>query len=136
MITDSGISYPRMENFNTLPFWKKNESFVRELERAELPSKTRLIAKDISNSKNPSEEGNLVMNYDLINIYDNRKHFFSIVAELHPNRSSVVKVEIVAGNKLSNPKKTVVDGNRITNKAYIEWLKEMSRNDAYKLFRV
>jgi hypothetical protein len=136
MVRDSGISYPPMENFNTLPFWKKNESFVRELERAELPSKTRLIAKDISNSKNPSEEGNLVMNYDLINIYDNRKHFFSIVAELHPNRSSVVKVEIVAGNKLSNPKKTVVDGSRITNKAYIEWLKEMSRNDAYKLFRV
>jgi hypothetical protein len=136
MMTDPGISYPPMENFNTLPFWKKNESFVRELERAELPSKTRLIAKDISNSKNPSEEGNLVMNYDLINIYDNRKHFFSIVAELHPNRSSVVKVEIVAGNKLSNPKKTVVDGSRITNKAYIEWLKEMSRNDAYKLFRV
>jgi hypothetical protein len=135
-MTDSGITYPPMENFNTLPFWKKNESFVRELERAELPSKTRLIAKDISNSKNPSEEGNLVMNYDLINIYDNRKHFFSIVAELHPNRSSVIKVEIVAGNKLSNPKKTVVDGSRITNKAYIEWLKEMSRNDAYKLFRV
>ena len=72
----------------------------------------------------------------MVNVYDNRKHFFSIVAELHPNRSSVVKVEIVAGNKLSNPKKTVVDGSRITNKAYIEWLKEMSRNDAYKLFRV
>ena len=75
MMRDSGISYPPMENFNTLPFWKKNESFVRELERAELPSKTRLIAKDISNSKNPSEEGNLVMNYDLINIYDNRNIF-------------------------------------------------------------
>jgi hypothetical protein len=136
MMTDSGISYQQMENFNTLPFWKKNESFLRELERAELPSKTRLIAKDISNSKNPSGEGNLVTNYDLINIYDNRKHFFSIAAELDPNRSSVVKVEIVAGNKLSNPKKTVVDGSRITNKAYIEWLKEMSRNDVYKLFRV
>jgi hypothetical protein len=135
-MTDSGISYQQMENFNTLPFWKKNESFLRELERAELPSKTRLIAKDISNSKNPSGEGNLVTNYDLINIYDNRKHFFSIAAELDPNRSSVVKVEIVAGNKLSNPKKTVVDGSRITNKAYIEWLKEMSRNDVYKLFRV
>jgi hypothetical protein len=134
-MTELGISYPPMENFNTLPFWKKNESFVRELERAELPSKTRLIAKDISNSKNPSGEGNLVTNYDMINIYDNRKHFFSIAAELDPNRSSVVKVEIVAGNKLSNPKKTVVDGSRITNKAYIEWLKEMSRNDIYKLFR-
>lgn len=134
-MTEMGISYPQMENFNTLPFWKKNESFLRELERAELPSKTRLIAKDISNTKNSSGEGNLIMNYDMINVYDNRKHFFSIAAELDPNRSSIVKVEIVAGNKLSNPKKTIVDGSRITNKAYIEWLKEMSRNDVYKLFR-
>ena len=118
-----------------MPFWKKNESFVRELERAELPSKTRLIAKDISNTENAKENGNLVTSYDMINIYDNRKHFFSIAAELDPNRSSVVKVEIVAGNKLSNPKKTVVDGSRITNKAHIEWLKQMSRNDIYKLFR-
>jgi hypothetical protein len=134
-MVESGISYPQLDNFNNLPFWKKNESFVRELERAELPSKTRLIAKDISNTENAKESGNLVMNYDMINIYDNRKHFFSIAAELDPNRSSVLKVEIVAGNKLSNPKKTVVDGSRITNKAYIEWLKQMSRNDVYNLFR-
>lgn len=132
---EPGISYPQLDNFNNLPFWKKNESFVRELERAELPSKTRLIAKDISNTENAKESGNLVMNYDMINIYDNRKHFFSIAAEFDSNRSSVVKVEIVAGNKLSNPKKTVVDGSRITNKAHIEWLKQMSRNDIYKLFR-
>jgi hypothetical protein len=106
------------------------------LERADLPSKTRLIAKDISNSPNAKENGNLITSYDMINIYDNRKHFFSIVAELKPDRSSVVKVEIVAGGKLSDAKKTVVDGTRITNEAYIKWLKEMSRNDAYKLFRV
>jgi hypothetical protein len=134
-MVESGISYQQLDNFNHLPFWKKNESFVRELERAELPSKTRLIAKDISNTENAKESGNLVMNYDMINIYDNRKHFFSIAAELDPNRSSVLKVEIVAGNKLSNPKKTVVDGSRITNKAHIEWIKQMSRNDIYKLFR-
>jgi hypothetical protein len=134
-MTEAGISYQQLDNFNNLPFWKKNEPFLRELERAELPSKTRLIAKDISNTKDASGGGNLVTNYDLINVYDNRKHFFSIAAELDPNRSSVVKVEIIAGNKLSNPKKTVVDGSRITNKAYIEWIKEMSRNDVYKLFR-
>ena len=134
-MVESGISYPQLDNFNNLPFWKKNESFVRELERAELPSKTRLIAKDISNTENAKESGNLVMNYDMINIYDNRKHFFSIAAEFDSNRSSVVKVEIVAGNKLSNPKKTVVDGSRITNKAHIEWLKQMSQNDVYELFR-
>jgi len=134
-MVESGISYQQSDNFNNLPFWKKNESFVRELERAELPSKTRLIAKDILNTENAKENDNLVMNYNMINIYDNRKHFFSIAAEFDSNRSSVVKVEIVAGDKLSNPKKTVVDGSRITNKAHIEWLKQMSQNDVYKLFR-
>jgi hypothetical protein len=54
------------------------------LEKAELPSKTRLIAKDISNTRNAGGQGgsSLVTNYDMINIYNNRKHFFSIVAEL------------------------------------------------------
>ena len=135
-MTESGISSQQIDNLNNIPFWKENEPFLRELERAELSSKTRLIAKDISNTVNVSGNGNLVTNYDMINIYSNRKHFFSIVAELNPDRTSVVKVEIIAGRKLSEGKKTVVDGDRITNKAYIEWLKEMSRNDAYKLFRV
>ena len=124
-----GIYSQQIDNFNNLPFWKKNETFLRELERAELPSKTRLIAKDIFNTVNANGNGNLVTNYDMMNIYDNRKRFFSIVAELEPDRSSVIKTEIVAGSKLSDAKKTVVDGSRITNKAYIEWLKEMSRND-------
>jgi hypothetical protein len=132
---DSGISSQQIDNFNNLPFWKKNESFLRELESTEFPSKTRLIAKDISNTVSANENGNLLTNYDMINIYDNRKHFFSIVAELKPDRSSIVNVEIVAGQKLSDAKKTVVDGSRITNKAYIEWLKKMSRNDVYKIFR-
>lgn len=135
-MTELGISSEQIYNFNNLPFWRKNEPFLRELESAELPSKTRLIAKDISNTVNDAGNGNLVTNFDMINIYGNRKHFFSIVAELEPDRASVVKVEIVAGGKLSDAKKTVVDGGRITNKAYIEWLKEMSRNDATNLFRV
>lgn len=132
----SGIYSQQIDNFNNLPFWKKNETFLRELERAEFQSKTRLIAKDILNTVNANRNGNLVTNYDMISIYDNRKHFFSIVAELELDRSSVVEVEIVAGSKLSDAKKTVVDGSRITNKAYIEWLKEMSRNDVSQLFRV
>jgi hypothetical protein len=135
-MTGLGVSSEQIYNFNNLPFWRKNESFLRELESAELPSKTRLIAKDISNTVNDTGNGNLVTNFDMINIYGNRKRFFSIVAELEPDRSSVVKVEIVAGRKLSDAKKTVVDGGRITNKAYIEWLMEMSRNDATNLFRV
>jgi hypothetical protein len=62
--------------------------------------------------------------------------FFSITAELDPKRSSVVKVEIIAGDKLSNLEKTVFDDSRITNKTHIAFLKEMSRNDVYKLFRL
>ncbi|HEY9387908.1 MAG TPA: CBS domain-containing protein [Nitrososphaeraceae archaeon] len=48
----------------------------------------------------------------------------------------IVKEEIVAGNKLSDAKKTTIDGNRITNKAHIEWLKEMSRSEVCHVFRV
>jgi hypothetical protein len=135
-MTELGISSEQIYNFNNLPFWINNESFLKELESAELSSRTRLIAKDISNTVNDAGNGNLVTNFDMINIYGNRKHFFSIVAELEPDRSSVVKVEIVAGGKLSDAKKTVVDGRKITNKAYIEWIKEMSRNEATNLFRV
>lgn len=72
----------------------------------------------------------------MINIYDNRKNFFSIIAELTPDHSSIVKEEIVAGNKMSDAKKTTIDGDRITNKAHIEWLKGMSRSEVSHLFRV
>jgi hypothetical protein len=39
-------------------------------------------------------------------------------------------------NKLSDVKKTTIDGNRITNKAHIEWLKGMSRSEVSHLFRI
>jgi hypothetical protein len=70
-----------------------------------------------------------------VNIYANRKNFFSIRAELSPDRSSIMREEIIAGSKLSDAKKTVIEGSRITNKDQIEWLKAMSRNDACRLFR-
>lgn len=118
------------------PFWKENEPLLRELEKAKLPAKSRLLCKEISNKENNLDEsGNRALNYDMINIYDNRKHFFSIMAEFSQDRSSIIKEEIVAGDRLSDTKKTVVDGSRITNKAHIDWLKEMSRNDVCQLFR-
>jgi hypothetical protein len=128
------------ESVGSLPslsaFWKNNQSFLRQLEKAELPSATRLICKDISTENAVDRKGNAIINYDMINIYDNRKHFFSIIAELTPDHSSIVKEEIVVGNKLSDAKKTTIDGNKITNKAHIEWLKEMSRSEVSHLFRV
>lgn len=100
-----------------------------------MPSKSRLIYKEIASNTNSSNNNNIVTNYDLVNIYDNRKHFFGILAELSQDRSSIIREEIVAGSSLSNAKKTVVDGNRITNKAHIDWLKTMSQNDAFRMFR-
>lgn len=99
-----------------------------------MPSKSRLIYKEIA-SNTDSNNNHILTNYDLVNIYDNRKHFFGIVAELSPDRSSVIREEIVAGNGLSNAKKTMVDGSRISNKAHIDWLKTMSQNDVCRLFR-
>jgi hypothetical protein len=137
----SSLGTVTQESISSLPslsiFWKNNESFLGQLEKAELPSATRLICKDISNTENAVDRNsNATINYDMINIYDNRKHFFSIIAELTPDHSSIVKEEIVAGNKLSDAKKTTIDGDRITNKAHIEWLKEMNRSNVSNLFRV
>ena len=100
-----------------------------------MPSKSRLIYKEIASNIDSSDNNRVVTNYDLVNIYDNRKRFFGIVAELTPDRSSIIGEEIVAGNTLSDAKRTVVDGSRISNKAHIDWLKTMSQNDACRLFR-
>lgn len=132
--SSTGISSEQLARIDISPFWEKNESLLRELEKSEMPSKSRLIYKEISNNAN-NENNRVVTNYDLVNIYDNRKNFFGIVAELAPDRSSVLKEEIVAGNSLSDAKKTVVEGNKISNKAHIDWLKTMSQNDVCRLFR-
>jgi hypothetical protein len=132
--SSSGISSEQIASIDISPFWKKNEPLLKELERSEMPSKSRLIYKEIA-SNTGSNNNHVLTNYDLVNIYDNRKHFFGIIAELSPDSSSVIREEIVAGNRLSNAKKTVVDGSRISNKAHIDWLKSMSQNNACRLFR-
>ena len=131
---ESGISSQRLDNFNVLPFWKRNEPLLKEIEQSESPAKSRLVFKEVSTNQDASGE-HIVTTYDLVNIYDNRKNFFSIIAYLSPDGSSVIREEIIAGNKLSNAKKTVIDGSKITNKDQIEWIKEMSRNGVFRLFR-
>jgi hypothetical protein len=133
--SSTGISSEQIAHIDISPFWKKNESLLKELERSEMPSKSRLIYKEIASNIDSSNNNRVVTNYDLVNIYDNRKRFFGIVAELTPDRSSIIGEEIVAGNTLSDAKRTVVDGSRISNKAHIDWLKTMSQNDASRLFR-
>src|SRR5215216_5292975 len=132
--SSTGISSEQIAHIDISPFWKKNESLLKELERSEMPSKSRLIYKEIASNIDSSNNNRVVTNYDLVNIYDNRKRFFGIVAELTPDRSSIIGEEIVAGNTLSDAKRTVVDGSRISNKAHIDWLKTMSQNDACRLF--
>ena len=133
--SSTGISSEQIAHIDISPFWKKNGSLLKELERSEMPSKSRLIYKEIASNIDSSNNNRVVTNYDLVNIYDNRKRFFGIVAELTPDRSSIIGEEIVAGNTLSDAKRTVVDGSRISNKAHIDWLKTMSQNDACRLFR-
>jgi hypothetical protein len=133
--SSTGISSEQIAHIDISPFWKKNESLLKELERSEMPSKSRLIYKEIASNIDSSDNNRVVTNYDLVNIYGNRKRFFGIVAELTPDRSSIIEEEIVAGNTLSDAKRTVVDGSRISNKAHIDWLKTMSQNDACRLFR-
>jgi hypothetical protein len=133
--SSTGISSEQIAHIDISPFWKKNESLLKELERSEMPSKSRLIYKEIASNIDSSNNNRVVTNYDLVNIYDNRKRFFGIVAELTPDHSSIIGEEIVAGNTLSDAKRTVVDGSRISNKAHIDWLKTMSQNDACRLFR-
>ena len=131
---ESGVSSQRLGNFNVLPFWKRNEPLLKEIEQSESPAKSRLVFKEVSTNQDASGE-HIVTTYDLVNIYDNRKNFFSIIAYLSPDGSSVIREEIIAGNRLSNAKKTVIDGSKITNKDQIEWIKEMSRNGVFRLFR-
>jgi hypothetical protein len=133
--SSTGISSEQIAHIDISPFWKKNESLLKELERSEMPSKSRLIYKEIASNIDSRNNNRVVTNYDLVNIYDNRKRFFGIVAELTPDRSSIIGEEIVAGNTLSDAKRTLVDGSRISNKAHIDWLKTLSQNDACRLFR-
>ncbi len=131
--SSSGISSEQIASIDISPFWKKNEPLLKELERSEMPSKSRLI---YIASHTGSNNNHVLTNYDLVNIYDNRKHFLGDSrGAFSRDSSSVIREEIVAGNRLSNAKKTVVDGSRISNKAHIDWLKSTSQNGLCRLFR-
>jgi hypothetical protein len=84
-----GVSSEHVGNLDFLPFWKKNKSLVRELEKSGTPSKSRLFYNEISNGQDSNNR--LMTNYDLVNIYGIRKNFFSIMAELSPDHPSIIK---------------------------------------------
>ncbi len=51
MSPSSGISSEQIDSIDISTFWKKNESLLRELERSEMPSKSRLIYKEIASNR-------------------------------------------------------------------------------------
>ncbi len=122
---------------NLPQFWQKNKAMMKALESSQMPPKSRLVFKEISTKRKGSNSDHVTTSYDLINIYDNRKNFLEIKAELSDDGSSIVREEIVAAkNTLSNAKTTIIDGSKITNQAQIDWILEMSRNNSCQLFRI
>jgi hypothetical protein len=81
--SSTGISSEQIAHIDISPFWKKNESLLKELERSEMPSKSRLIYKEIASNIDSSDNNRVVTNYDLVNIYDNRKLFLALLQSLH-----------------------------------------------------
>jgi hypothetical protein len=103
-MSSSGISSERTHSMNLSSFWKKNEPLLREIERSEMPPKSRLVYKEITNNTHATNN-HLRIYFDLVNIYNNRKNFFEIVAEIALDSSSIVKEEIIAGKELCDAKK-------------------------------
>jgi hypothetical protein len=64
----AGISSGQVSRIDISPFWKKNELLLGQLERSEMPPKSRLIYKEIANNTD-SNNNHVITNYDLVNIY-------------------------------------------------------------------
>jgi C-terminal processing protease CtpA/Prc len=129
----SSIKSEKVNHITLDPFWEHNQTILKQLARKNMPSKSRLIYKQISTDHNETQDSYSTY-YDMINIYDNRKHFIKISAEFTKDLN-IKQEEIVAGNNPSEGKKTILNGDKITNVAHREWLKEMFRNNSHQLFR-
>jgi hypothetical protein len=129
----AAITTQKVRHMELGPFWKKNASLLSELARTKMPPKSRLIFKEISTSHDKRHNADLT-EYELVNIYDNRKNFLRLSVEFGPDES-IRKEEILVGSKLTDGKKTVLDGSKITNKAHIDWLKDMHKDKTCQLFR-
>jgi hypothetical protein len=60
--SSSGVTSERMPRINISPFWKNNEPLLKEQERSEMPSKSRLIYKEIASYTNNSGNNNVITN--------------------------------------------------------------------------
>ena len=114
-------------------FLEENEAMLKKSFSKNMPSKTRLIYKQISTDLNENRDTYFTY-YEMINIYDDRNHFMKISTEFTKDLD-IKREEIVTGGNKSINKKTILSKDEITNKSHKEWLREMFRNNSYQLFR-
>ncbi|PWU79401.1 MAG: hypothetical protein DLM72_17550 [Candidatus Nitrosopolaris wilkensis] len=128
----STIKSAKTNHIKLEDFLEENEAMLKKVSQKNIPSKTRLIYKQISTDHNENQDTYFTY-YDMINIYDNRNHFMKISVEFTKDMD-IKREEIVTGGNPSTDKKTILSNDEITNKSHKDWLKEMFRNNSYQLF--
>ncbi len=121
----NGVSSQKIFGMDVGLFWKRNKPILRELENQKMPPRSRLVYKDVTAKHNKSR-GTYLAQYDLVNFYDNRKNLLKILVEFRQDLS-IKKEEIIARNGLSSAKKTTLEGNRVTSRGHVAWLRNMTR---------
>ena len=129
----STIKRARIDHMSLGDFLEENEAMLKKSFSKNMPSKTRLIYKQISTDLNENRDTYFTY-YEMINIYDDRNHFMKISTEFTKDLD-IKREEIVTGGNQSIDKKTILSNDEITNKSHKEWLREMFRNNSYQLFR-
>ena len=129
----STIKRARIDHISLGDFLEENEAMLKKSFSKNMPSKTRLIYKQISTDLNENRDTYFTY-YEMINIYDDRNHFMKISTEFTKDLD-IKREEIVTGGNQSIDKKTILSNDEITNKSHKEWLREMFRNNSYQLFR-
>jgi hypothetical protein len=129
----STIKRARIDHMSLGDFLEENEAMLKKSFSKNMPSKTRLIYKQISTDLNENRDTYFTY-YEMINIYDDRNHFMKISTEFTKDLD-IKREEIVTGGNQSINKKTILSNDEITNKSHKEWLREMFRNNSYQLFR-
>ena len=129
----STIKRARIDQISLGDFLEENEAMLKKVSQKNMPSKTRLIYKQISTDLNENRDTYFTY-YEMINIYDDRNHFMKISTEFTKDLD-IKREEIVTGGNQSINKKTILSNDEITNKSHKEWLREMFRNNSYQLFR-
>ncbi len=121
----NGVSSQKINHMDVGDFWKNNEPILEKLEHQKMPSHARMVYKD-SSSTHDKSDGKYTMQYDLVNFYDNRKNFLKITAKFRADMK-LDKEEILVGNSLSEAKKTILEGTKVTNTGHIKWLRQIAK---------